>query len=151
MMKCRAYHLINAIVFFPALMFFARAGEEELEALIMRLNSDVIELRNEVESSIETRCDSIRGCWMSSFHECQSAYTQLQTGPSQVKLDIACAQCRAVHRCNGLIDFSVSTVRIPANLARGPNQNPTNPNVIEDVCMTAPTQRWMVKKYASDR
>lgn len=151
MMKCRAYHLINAIVFFPALMLFVRAGEEELESLIMRLNSDVIELRNEVESSIETRCDSISGCWMSSYHECQSAYTQLQTCPSESELGIVFAQCGAGIRCNGLIDFSVSTVRIPANLAKGPNQNPTNPNVIEDVCMTAPTQRWMVKKYASDR
>jgi len=128
-----------------------RAGLEELEALITRLNSDVIELRNEVESSIANRCNTIRGCYNASYDECQSAYTNMQTCPGESEFGIVFAACGAGSRCNGLIDYAVSTVRIPENLARGPNRNPTNPEVIEDVCMTVPTQRWMVKKYAEDK
>mmetsp|Transcript_1326 Transcript_1326/g.2174 ORF Transcript_1326/g.2174 Transcript_1326/m.2174 type:complete len:678 (+) Transcript_1326:203-2236(+) len=139
------------ILILSAVLHIARAGEEELEALIFRLNSDVIELRNEVESSIATRCDSIRGCLKSSYDECQSAYTELQSCPSESELGIVFTVCGAGSRCNGLIDYSVSTVRIPENLAQGPDRNPTNPAVIEDVCMTLPTQRWMVKKYWEEK
>ena len=122
------------------------AGEVELGALITRVNSDVIEFRNQVESSIARRCDSIRGCFKSSYDECQSAYTKLQSCPSEKEFGIVFSLCGAGSRCNGLIDYSVSTVRIPENLARGPNRNPINPAVIEDICMTLPTQRWMIEK-----
>ena len=134
-----------------AVLHLARAGEEELLALITRLNTDIIELRNEVESSITTRCDSIRGCRKSSYDECQSKYTSLQSCPGKSQLGIVFSECGAGERCNGLIDYAVSTVRIPENLAQGPDRNPTNPAVIEDVCMTIPTQRWMVKKYNEER
>lgn len=139
------------LLILSAVFYIARAGDEELEALIYRLNSDVIELRNEVESSIANRCDSIRGCLRASYDECQSSYTELQTCPSESELGIVFTVCGAGTRCNGLIDYSVSTVRIPENLAQGPNRNPTNPAVIEDVCMTLPTQRWMVSKYWEEK
>lgn len=142
----------NLFFILSSVFYVATAGNETgLEALINRLNSDVIELRNEVESSILRRCDSIRGCLKSSYDECQSSYTELQTCPSEKELGIVFTVCGAGSRCNGLIDYSVSTVRIPENLAQGPNRNPTNPAVIEDVCMTLPTQKWMVQKYWEEK
>ena len=106
------------------------ATEQDLINLITRLNSDVIELRNEIESSISTRCDSIRGCYQSSYDECQSEYdTSSQTCPSVDELGYAIEECGAGIKCNGLFDSGVTTVRIPEQLAQGPNRNPTNPSV----------------------
>jgi len=146
-MNCANIFFILTAVFCVA----TAENETSLESLIYRLNSDVIELRNEVESSILSRCDSIRGCLKSSYDECQSSYTKAQTCPSEKELGIVFAACGTGSRCNGLIDYSVSTVRIPENLAQGPKRNPTNPAVIEDVCMTLPTQKWMVKKYWEEK
>ena len=118
---------------------------------IARLNSDVIELRNEIESSISNRCNSIRGCYKSSFDECQSEYTTRQQCPSGEELGFAIPDCGSGIKCNGLYDYSVTTVRLPANLAIGPDKNPTNPNAIEAICYTRTAQSWMVRKYNQEK
>lgn len=127
------------------------ATREDLVAGIQRLSSDVIELKNVVESSISNRCDSIRGCYKTSYDECQSKYTKRQSCPSIYDIGYAIPECGRGVNCNGLFDHTITTVRLPANIANGPNGNPKNPEVIEAVCYTRTAQRWMVQKYNQDK
>jgi hypothetical protein len=124
---------------------------QDLVLGIQRLNSDVIELRNKVESSISRRCDSIAGCYKSSFDECRSEYTSLQQCPSLELLGYAIPECGSGMKCNGLFDTTITTVRLPSNLATGVDGNPTNAEVIEAVCYTRSAEKWMVKKYNEDK
>lgn len=127
------------------------ATREELIAGFTRLSSDVIELRNEIESSISNRCNSILGCYQSSYDECQSEYTNAQSCPSFETFGYAISECGTGNRCNGLFDDSITTVRLPANLATGPNGNPQNHEVTEAICYSRSAQRWMVQKYNNDK
>lgn len=131
--------------------FAVRAAQEELIRGIQRLNSDVIELRNEVESSISRRCDSIEGCYKTSFDECRSEYTSRQHCPSLDLLGYAVPGCGSGTNCNGLFDSTITTVRLPANLATGANGNPANAEVVEAVCYSRSAEKWMVQKYNEDK
>lgn len=86
-----------------------------------------------------------------SFDECQSAYTARQQCPSKDELGFAIPECGTGAACNGLFDYSVTTVRLPASAATGPGSNPTNAEVIEAVCYTRTAQSWMVRKYEEDK
>lgn len=118
-------------------LFFAclvSASEDDLITLINRLNSDVIELRNEVESSIATRCETIAACYKSSYDECQSEMPAEQsTCPSVDKLGFAVSECGQGKSCNALFSYDLTTVRLPESVVSGPNRNPTNPGV--SVCV----------------
>ena len=127
------------------------ATRQDLVVGVNRLSSDVIALRNEIERSISNRCASIRGCYKSSYGECQSEYTTQQTCPSIDEIGFAISDCGSGKRCNGLFDKSITTVRIPATLATGENGNPTNPEVVEAICYTRTAQAWMVNKYNQDK
>ncbi len=106
------------------------ADRDALVALIDRLDSDVIELRNTIEASIANRCDSIRGCYRSSYDECRSLFDSgTQSCPSKEQLGYAVPECGEGLNCNGIFDYGATTVRLPAALANGPNGNPTNPFV----------------------
>lgn len=107
----------------------ATSDEQALTTLIQRLNSDVIELRNEIEFAYANRCDTINGCSRNSYDECQSELSAAQTCPSFSELGYAVEECGRGETCNALFDYELTTVRLPANLARGPNKNPTDPVV----------------------
>lgn len=86
---------IQSIIYPQSLAFFllttvVHAAREDLIAIIQRLNSDLLELRNEIEYSISNRCASIAGCSKSSYHECQSEYTRGQTCPAFEKYGAWC-------------------------------------------------------------
>jgi hypothetical protein len=147
-------HIIAAMKSLAACLFQAFTVRAELQELILgiqRLNSDVIALRNEVESSISRRCDSIEGCYKSSFDECRAEYTNRQQCPSLEVLGYAIPECGSGTICNGLIDSTITTVRLPANLATGVNGNPANAEVIEAVCYSRSAEKWMVTKYNEDK
>jgi len=199
---------IHSIICLQSLLFLTittnvvhvNAARQDLIAIIQRLNSDLLELRNEIEKSISKRCASIAACSKSSYDECQSEYTESQMCPafekygtssfiiissqnvsssprtllillhpsllniySILKLSIhfhflslflfqgyAIPECGSGQSCNGLFDHTISTVRLPANLATGHNGNPTDPNVVEAICYTQIAQDWMVNKYNQD-
>ena len=67
---------------FVNVVVVVHAAREDLIAIIERLNSDLLELRNEIEYSISNRCASIAGCAKSSYDECQSEYTKSQQCPA---------------------------------------------------------------------
>lgn len=128
----------------------ASADREDLLRGIAQLNSDVLELRNEIEASISGRCDSIRGCYKSSYDECRSQYTTNQVCPSFEQLGYAIPECGSGKRCNGLFDSTITTVRMPNSIRNGKNGNPTNPEVVEAICYTRTAERWMVQKSQDD-
>lgn len=130
---------------------FASATLLDLKAGVERLNSDVIELRNAVEQAITNRCDSIEGCYKSSYDECRSKYTTDQYCPSLDELGYTIRDCGSGTRCNGLFDNSITTVRIPANEATGNNGNPEKIEVIEAVCYSRSAEEWMLNKYNEDK
>jgi len=142
---------MKSLAAFLCQAFTVKAELQELILGIQRLNSDVIALRNEVESSISRRCDSIEGCYKSSFDECRSEHTSRQQCPSLELLGYAIPECGSGKNCNGLIDSTITTVRLPANLATGVNGNPANAEVIEAVCYSRSAEKWMVTKYNEDK
>ena len=126
----------------------SNADLERLNEVFVRLNGDVIELRNELEQSIvgSRRCDSILTCEKTQYDECRSEYTADQFCPSFQQLGFAIDECGSGKRCNGLIDDTITTVRLPAPLATGPHGNPNSPEVIESVCSSRSAQRFMIDK-----
>ena len=105
------------------------ADEQALITLINRLNSDVIELRNQIETSYSNRCDAILGCPRANYDECQSEMSSSQTCPGIAQLGYAVPECGKGELCNALFDYGSTTVRLPGHLVSGPNSNPTNPMV----------------------
>ena len=67
-----------------------------------------------------------------------------------ISLGYSIPECGSGVSCNGLFDHTISTVRLPANLATGHDANPTDADVVEAVCYTRTAQRWMVQKYTQD-
>lgn len=130
---------------------FAGATLQDLKLGVDRLNSDVIELRNAVEQAITNRCDSIEGCYKSSYDECRSKYTTDQYCPSLDELGYSIRECGSGSRCNGLFDNSITTVRLPAYEATGNNGNPEKIEVIEAVCYSRSAEEWMLNKYKEDK
>lgn len=109
----------------------ATANEQALLSLINRLNSDVIELRNEVELHYQNRCDAILGCTYASYDECLSEFTSGQSCPTKDQLGYAVEECGAGVNCNGLFDYTSTTVRLPNVTVKDPDgdRNPKNPLV----------------------
>lgn len=75
--------------------------------------------------------------------------TQHSISP-HISLGYSIPECGSGVSCNGLFDHTISTVRLPANLATGHDANPTDADVVEAVCYTRTAQRWMVQKYTQD-
>ena len=88
-----SYPIVVCAIILYTLLTVSEATREDLIRGINRLNSDVIELRNEIEKAISGRCDSIRGCYKTNFDECQSNYTRQQTCPSFADIGYAVPEC----------------------------------------------------------
>lgn len=120
-----------AFLLFVCLFASSTADEQSLLTLIKRLNADVIELRNEVERHYQNRCDAILGCTFASFDECLSEFTSGQSCPSKEQLGYSVEECGAGVNCNGLFDFTSTTIRLPNATVIDPagDRTPNNPSV----------------------
>lgn len=127
-----AHPSLTYIFIFIAFIFvveFAAADEQSLLSLITRLNSDVIELRNEVEVHYSNRCDTILGCTYANYDECLSELSSGQTCPSVEDLGYNIDECGSGKSCNGLFDFTQTTVRLPNGTVEGVGRVPKSPLV----------------------
>mmetsp|Transcript_39498 Transcript_39498/g.118569 ORF Transcript_39498/g.118569 Transcript_39498/m.118569 type:complete len:168 (-) Transcript_39498:1689-2192(-) len=117
-----------AIVFAAAKARGDDKVEDALISAMKRLQDDVLQYRNEVERAYTERCWSrtLNTCQKNNFNECSSRYPN-QTCPS-AKYTVV-TECGTGDMCNGLFDWSVSTVRLPLALANGPENNPTDTDV----------------------
>ena len=121
--------IISNLAIASCLLVSTAADEQDLLTLIKRLNSDVIQLRNEVEYHYGRRCDAILGCTYASYDECLSEMSAGQTCPSGAELGYAVEECGSGKNCNGLFDFTSTTVRLPNRTVVGEDRAPKDPLV----------------------
>jgi hypothetical protein len=121
------------------------AAEAEFNALIAMLEADVLELARKVALLYENRCseDIFTGCARSNYHECMSLSPN-QTCPGGKDYNVA--KCGDGISCSGLLDFSVSNVRLHSKLVDFTSGNPLDPNVIDTVCFTQQLDEFFIKK-----
>lgn len=125
-------------------------NEGKFNSLIAKLESDVIEFARQIESFHATRCEDIQleNCQEGNYDDCQSMYPNQQCLADESYHIPVCGDSGA---CSGLLDFSISTVRIPSDLVFGQYSNPTDPQVIETICYTQKMDEWLQAKRAEDQ
>ena len=105
------------------------AGEYELNQLIAKLESDVLELAKEVETAYLTRCTSaLQGCSQSNYDSCVSEFSNPICHKSDEFVNPSCST-NADDKCASLFSFTESTVVLPGEAANGIDGNPTDPQV----------------------
>ena len=124
--------------------------ENEVKAILQRIEQDTLDLRDEIERAYTERCtiDTLSRCKQSSFNGCSSVFPNQQCMSADELVIDACAA--AGGSCNALWDKSTSVVSIPDALARGEHNNPTDPEIIETVCYTLLAEDYMRQKYQND-
>ena len=105
------------------------AGDIELNALLAKMENDVIELIMNVETVYETRCSSaLEGCSESNYDSCVSQFSNPICNKSDEFINPVCST-NADDKCASLLSYTESTVVLPLELANGKNGNPTDPQV----------------------
>ena len=124
--------------------------ERKFNTLIEKLESDLLEFKEQIEDIYATRCENFQSnaCYQGNYDECQTLYPNQQclSGENYILPQV----CGDPTSCSSLVDFSVSNVRINSNLVSGENNNPTDPQVIETVCYTQALDQWLQDKRAED-
>lgn len=151
-------HLRNVLVRVATLLLASSVAqtfnEGKFNSLIAKLEEDVLDFAREIERFYATRCQDIRfgQCSQGNYDDCQAVYPSQQCLPGESYHVPVCGDSLPDGTgCSGLIDFSVSTVRIPSELTPARNSNPTDPQVIETVCYTQAMENWLQAKRAADR
>ena len=130
-------------------------NEGKFNALIEKLESDVVKFARQLESFYVDRCQDIQleRCSAGNYDDCQSAYPNPQCLAGESYHVPVCGDEIATNGdgCSGLVDFSISTVRIPTESALGEDKNPTDPQVIETVCYTQAMDEWLQAKRVQDQ
>jgi len=126
------------------------AGEAEFDALVEKMEQDVLELARKVEQLYQTRCDSntIEQCSQGNYDNCVSEY------PNPVCLggdDRVTAGCGDGIKCSELLDHTVSNIRLPEQVADAKENNPSDHKVIETVCFSRQLDEWFIDKYETDK
>jgi len=124
------------------------AGDAAFDALIAKMEADVLELALRVEDLYTSRCDatSLSQCYQGNYNDCDSEFPNQQCFAYE---ELALPACGDGTKCSALWDYSVSNVVIPDDLA-GTDLNPTDPSVIETVCFTQKLDEWFVQKRSED-
>ena len=127
-------------------MMHVKAGEAEFEALVARLENDVITFAREVESLYQNRCTeiSLQECSGGNYDECSSLLPN-QVCPGGEDLNIE--QCGDGITCSALWDYSVSTVAIPKELASTDGRNPSDNSIIETICFTQQLDQFFLQQH----
>ena len=115
------------LVTLMALLMLVRAslaGTAELEQLIAKMEGDVQALAQQVEMLYASRCTtSLEDCYRGSYEHCLSELPSPSCPASEQFIIEACSGCGA------LLDYSVSTVRLPREVADRQNGSPSDPQV----------------------
>ena len=171
-LPCLLSVLSNLIVIqYHAPFATAASIESENKEILQRMELDVLSWRNELESVYSKRCETktLVECGGSNFNDCSSTF------PGQVCLkqdELVISECGDGQTCNGkctsiyirtqicvafltftllaLWDKTFSTVSIPSALADAPNDNPSDPEIIESACYTRLAEPYMIDKYQLD-
>ncbi len=104
------------------------ANNEQLNALIARMENDTSDFARQVEELYKDRCTTaLRNCSRNNYDACVARF------PSAIcyKSDQHLSKCSTSlnDTCAASFDFTVSSVSLPASTADGVDGNPTKPNV----------------------
>jgi hypothetical protein len=128
-----------------------QAGEAEFNALIAKMEGDVLQFARAIESFHQLRCDSdtLVTCSRTNYHETLSALPGQQCYTTGV-LDIAVCE---ESQCGALWDFTTSTVRIPADrVAEGSADfYPKDPRAVEMICYSSFMDDYLQAKKIEDQ
>jgi len=136
----------------PAVLIAVDAAtlEQEIEfkAVLERMESDVLALRDEIERVYQYRCDlsTLDDCGYNNYNDCSSTYPIEEC---IVQNDYA-LQCGDGKACTASWDKSQSEISIPASLALETGGNPSDPEIIESVCYTKLAEPYLVEKLERD-
>ena len=124
-----------------------KAGEAEFEALVVRLENDVVTFARQVESLYLNRCNeiSLEQCSKGNYDECSTLYPN-QICPGGEELNIA--QCGDGTRCSALWDYTISNVVIHKDLTSVDGRNPTDISVIETICFSQHLDQYFMQQHA---
>ena len=115
------------------------AGEYELNELLAKMESDVLELAIEVESVYKTRCTSaLEGCSQSNYDSCVSDFSDAVCHKSDELVNPVCST-NATDKCASLFSNTESTVVLPKAIANGIDSNPTD----QQVSLTTTTEKYL--------
>ena len=111
--------------FFPLLPTFVMASSDNLDKIITKLESDIIELARTVEELYTNRCTTaLDDCFQNNYEVCSSEFPN-PSCPKNGKLVIdACDGS-----CAALFDFTTSSMDLPCDVTSGFKGNPTDPQV----------------------
>lgn len=120
--------------------------ENEVKFVLQRMESDVRDLRDEMERVYSSRCDTatLTQCSRSNYNDCSSTFPNQQCMKAD---ELVISACGDGESCNALWDKTQTVVRIPASLAQAPKNNPTAPEVTESICYSQLAEPYMVEKY----
>jgi hypothetical protein len=111
--------LLPFAVLLSVLVVTSLAGTAELEQVIEKMGQDVVELARQVEVLYSSRCTiALENCYRNNYEHCFSTLPNATCPASDEFIIEACKGCGA------LFDYTVSTVRLPKEVANGENGNP---------------------------
>jgi Mg-chelatase subunit ChlD len=118
--------------------------EQAVKVILQQMESDVLAFRDEMERVYAARCDTstLTECSRNNFNDCSSTYPNQQCMAADELIISACGDGQS---CNGQWDKTRTAVRIPANLALAPQDNPDDPEVVESVCYSRLAEDYMVQ------
>jgi hypothetical protein len=118
-----------ALYLFLLAPLYTFAAEYELNLLLAKMESDVLELAKEVETVYKTRCISaLEGCSQSNYDSCVSAFSNSICHKSDELVNPNCST-NGNDKCASLFSFTESTVVLPSEIANGKDGNPTDSQV----------------------
>lgn len=134
-------------VFLVSTPIHVKAGEKEFEALVSRLENDVITFARQVELLYQNRCSevSLQECSQGNYDECSSLFPN-QICPGGEDLNIA--QCGDGISCSALWDYTISNVVIHKDLTSSDGRNPLDKSVIETICFTQQLDQYFMQQRA---
>lgn len=135
--------LRDVLVVILGLSALCLGNEAALEAVMERMEKDVLSFAAEVEKASLGRCsdETLALCYANSYSDCLSEF------PNQICPggDMTVPECGGTTPCAGsLLDYTVSAVRLPSDVADGRNGNPTD---VEVSAVTTQLQNMQLLVY----
>jgi len=124
-------------------------NEARFSVVVEKVEADAIELAKKVSELYQNRCEAtlLADCFRGNYDHCLSSFPE-QTCPGG--LDLNTPECGDGFTCSTLYSFSTTSVALPRESARGPDRNPTDPQVIETICFTKGLDDYFEQKRAQD-
>ena len=87
-----------------------RNKEDEVESILKRMSTEVLDFRDELERAYSSRCDTntLTECTKSNYNDCTSSF--LNNQQCMMSDELVISACGDGETCNALWDKTISTV-----------------------------------------